>query len=271
MAKVILILSDAMRYDAAINGMGYFGHLVETKQATLYKVTGELPSQSRPMYETIHTGLSVSAHGIVANSVIRKSNQPNIFRLATGAAKCTAAAAYFWFSELYNRAPYDAIDDREVDDTNLWIQHGRFYTQDEFSDLEVFHSAASLVRKYQPDYLLIHPLGMDVIGEAYGSDSSEYRNRAIRQDAWLAPLIVEWINREYTVLFTGDHGINADKMHGGTTAEMRDVPLYIIQPALTGRGNTGEVISQLHIAPTICKVLGIEIPGTMKKDPLPMP
>ena len=268
MSKVILIVSDAMRYDAAVRGMGYFGHLVERKFASLYKVIGELPSMSRPMYETIHTGQPTSAHGIVANSVIRKSTQPNIFQLVAENGKITAAAAYFWYSELYNRAPYDVIDDREVDDPGLWIQHGRFYTQDEYADLEVFHDAAMLVRKFMPDYLLIHPMGMDVMGETFGSDSSEYRNRAIRQDAWLAPLVTEWLQLGYTILFTGDHGINADKLHGGTTAELREVPLYIIDPGLDGKGDTGEVISQLQIAPTVCRLLGIHIPETMRNAPV---
>ncbi|MCK4901193.1 MAG: nucleotide pyrophosphatase, partial [Anaerolineales bacterium] len=58
--KVILVLSDALRYDTAVAGMGYLGHLVEVKLASLYKVIGELPSMSRPMYETVHTGLPVS-------------------------------------------------------------------------------------------------------------------------------------------------------------------------------------------------------------------
>jgi len=123
-----VILSDALRYDAAVEGMGYLGHLVESKLASLYKIVGELPSMSRPMYETIHTGLQTSEHGIVANSVIRLSIKPNVFQLAKDAGKVTAAAAYYWFSELYNHAPYDRIDDREVDDETLPIQHGRFYT-----------------------------------------------------------------------------------------------------------------------------------------------
>lgn len=268
MNKVILILSDALRYDAAVAGMGYLGHLVELKLASLYRVTGELPSLSRPMYETIHTGLPVYEHGIVANSVVRRSTKPNLFQLAAQAGKVTAAAAYFWFSELYNRTPYDVIDDREIDDLERPIQHGRFYTQDEYADLEVFYAGATLVRKFEPDYLLIHPLGMDVVGETYGADSSEYRNRAIRQDIWLAPLITEWMGLGYNILVTGDHGINADKMHGGTTAEMREVPLYSILPGFAGRGNTGEQVSQLQIAPTICRLLGIPIPDTMKFGPL---
>jgi predicted AlkP superfamily pyrophosphatase or phosphodiesterase len=79
MDKVILVLSDALRYDVAKANMGFLGHLVESKSASLYKVIGELPSMSRPMYETVHTGLPSSEHGIVANSIRRLSNKPNIF------------------------------------------------------------------------------------------------------------------------------------------------------------------------------------------------
>jgi len=264
LSKVILILSDALRYDAAVEGMGYLGHLVETHQASLYKVIGELPSMSRPMYETVHTGLPVSEHGIVANYIVRRSTQPNIFQAAVDAGKTTAAAAYYWFSELYNRAPYDRIDDREVDDDSLLIQHGRFYTQDEYPDIELFATAGMLARRFSPDYLLVHPMGMDYTGEKFGADTSQYRNQAIYQDMFLAGLVAEWMARGYNILVTGDHGINADHLHGGTTPEQREVPLYMIRPGIQGAGDTAEVISQLVIAPTICTLLDIPIPETMK-------
>jgi len=268
MAKVILILSDALRYDVAKANMGFLGHLVESKQASFYKIVGELPSVSRPMYETIHTGLPSSEHGIVANTVVRRSTMPNIFQSVTGAGKVTAAAAYSWFSELYNRAPYNRIDDKEVDDESLFIQHGRFYTEDEYPDIELFATAAHLVRNFFPDYLLLHPMGMDYHGETYGSDTKEYRNHAIRQDKWLAPLIQEWLERRYTIMVTGDHGINKDGMHGGTTPEQREVPLFTIQPKGRGRGEVGEIVSHLQIAPTILNLLGVPIPATMKHPPL---
>jgi predicted AlkP superfamily pyrophosphatase or phosphodiesterase len=268
MGKVILVLSDALRYDTAVAGMGFLGHLVETRQASLYEVQGELPSMSRPMYETTHTGLVASEHGIVANSITRRSTKPNIFDLAAQAGKGTAAAAYYWFSELYNRSPYDPIEDREVDDPQLAIQHGRFYTEDDYPDLELFVTAAMLVRKFSPDYLLLHPMGMDYMGMHHGADSSEYRNRAIFQDAWLAPMIVEWLEKGYTILVTGDHGINSDHLHGGTTPDVRQVPLYLVAPNLSGEGNTGQMISQLQIAPTVCKLLGLQIPETMKHPPV---
>ena len=112
MSKAILIMSDALRYDVARSHMGFLGHLVESKQATLYKIIGELPSMSRPMYETIHTGVVSSQHGIVANTVNRLSVMPNIFRSVVEAGRVTAAVSYYWISELYNRAPFDWIDDK---------------------------------------------------------------------------------------------------------------------------------------------------------------
>jgi len=266
--KVILVVSDGMGYDAAVNGMGYLMHLVERKLASLYKVLVELPTLSRPMYETIHTGVPVSEHGIVSNGMVRRSKMPNIFELAVRAGKTTAAAAYYWFSDLYNRAPYDHIDDREVDDDSLLIQHGRFYTQDDYPDFELFATAGMLVRKYNPDYLLVHPSGMDYHGETFGSNTPEYRKTATRQDAYLSNLIPEWMEKGYTILFTGDHGVNADGTHGGTTPELRHVPLFLARPGIAGKGNNRETISMLQIAPTICDLLGLPIHETMNAPAL---
>lgn len=264
MTKVILVLSDALRFDVAMTQMGFLGHLVESKKANLYKVIGELPSLSRPMYETVHTGLPVLEHGIYTNLVVRRSNRPNIFELAIQARKVTAAAAYSWFSELYNHAPYDRINDREVDDPSLLIQHGRFYSEDDFPDIELFATGAMLARRFEPDYLLIHPMGLDYTGEKYGADTSQYRAQARLQDIILASLIPEALERGYTILVTGDHGIDADGIHGGTTPEMREVPLFLIRPNLAGEGYSNLVPSQLSIAPTILSLLGLPIPESMR-------
>jgi len=266
--NVILVLSDALRYDTAVAGMGFLGHLVESNTASLYKVIGELPSVSRPMYETVHSGVSVMEHGVVSNKVVRRSEVPNIFQAARDAGKTTAAAAYYWISELYNSAPFDMIDDREVDDESLLIQHGRFYFDNFYPDPELFATAGMLIRKFSPDYILVHPMGMDDIGHKYGADSREYRNHAVNQDMIFVNLIPEWMERGYNILVTGDHGMNADGKHGGTTPEMRQVPLYLIRPGIPGQGDTGEVLSQLQIAPTVCKLLGIPIPETMIHPPI---
>ncbi len=220
------------------------------------------------MYETLHTGVPVSRHGVTGNAVVRVSTMPNVFALATAHGLTTAAAAYYWFSELYNRAPFEPVDDRQVDDAALPIQHGRFYTEDGFPDREVIPIAAGLLRRYRPDYLLVHPMGMDYVGENHGSDSSQYRTQATVQDSLLGVMVPEWLGAGYTVLVTGDHGVNSDGSHGGTTPDVRLVPLYLIPPEGRGRGDTRVTVSQLQLAPTVCRLLGLPIPETMTHPPV---
>ena len=62
--------------------------------------------------------------------------------------------------------------------------------------------------------------------------------------------------------------MNIDKMHGGTTPAVREVPLFIIQPETLGIGDTGEIVSQLQLAPTVWILLGVPIPETMKYPPI---
>ena len=266
--KVIMVVVDALRDDTARDQMGYMQHLVEARLATRYTSIGELPTMSRPMYETLHTGVTVSEHGITSNRIVRRSQMPNVFALACAAGRTTAAAAHAWMSELYNHAPYDPIRDVHVDDPELLIQHGRFYLHDATPDSEVFAWAANLVLRFSPDYLLVHPMGQDYLGEKHGADSSEYRNNAIRLDAIIGTYLPGWMEQGYAILVTADHGINNDRLHGGTTPELRHCPLYLIDPRAPGEGDTQSAVSMLRIAPTLCRLLGLAIPAGMRQPPL---
>jgi phosphoglycerol transferase MdoB-like AlkP superfamily enzyme len=62
--------------------------------------------------------------------------------------------------------------------------------------------------------------------------------------------------------------MSADGFHGGTTSDEREVPLFLIQPGINGTGDTQDTISQLQLAPTICKLLGIPIPESMNAAPI---
>jgi predicted AlkP superfamily pyrophosphatase or phosphodiesterase len=272
MARVVLVLLDGLRNDIAAEHMGYLEHLVEMLRVTRYTVTGELPSLSRPMYETIHTGVPAYVHGVTANAVARRSTMPNIFSEVHAAGKVTAAAAFCWFAELYNRAPYDRVHDREVDDERLPIRHGRFYSEEgPYPDSEVFMAGAMLLMRYMPDYLLMHPMMLDWVGEQHGGRSAQYRQHASVQDQYLASFIPLAHEAGCTVLVTGDHGMDdeAGVHHGGKVRTHRMVPLYIVPPDGKGRGDTEETISQLQIAPTILALLEVAIPHTMRMPPAP--
>ena len=130
MKKVILIVIDGLNYQVAKECMGFLAALGQSGQGHLYKMQCELPSLSRPLYETILTGKTPLESGIVDNNSIRLSTEASIFHLAQNAGLKTAAAAYHWISELYNTCPYDAIKHRFTHDESKPIQKGIFYHQD---------------------------------------------------------------------------------------------------------------------------------------------
>ncbi len=266
--KVVLVICDGLGDAVARTRMGYLEHLTESGLASRFVSRAALPTASRMNYETIHTGLPPHAHGITSNHVVRRSSSPNLFTLASEAGLKTAAVALFFISELYHRSPYDPLVDAEYDDPASPIQHGRFYLQLDQPDGEVIWGAVALSKRFAPDYLLVHPLGVDHAGHEHGGNSTAYRNAVRKQDDYLAVAIPQWQDAGYTVLVMGDHGHPADKDHGGTSAEERYVPLYAISVIGDGRGDTGEIVDHTHIAPTICDLLGLDTPGTMTGSPI---
>jgi predicted AlkP superfamily pyrophosphatase or phosphodiesterase len=254
--KVIAIVVDGMRYDKACEALGFIQHLVETNQAALYKMKSELPSLSRPLYEVLLTGTPASVNGITANQVVRLSTEKSLFHLAKENSLRTAASAYFWVSELYNRAPFDFIEDRDQEDESKPIQYGKFYWDDDYPDSHVLMDAEALRRKYDPHYLYIHPMGVDVKGEKYGSESKEYREQILKIGSLLAQLLPIWMKEGYHILITADHGMSETGNHGGITEGERDIPLFIISPKVE-TGFHEEVVPQLAFAPLVCELLGI--------------
>lgn len=260
-SKLILVVLDGLCYETAQQCMGFLQSLTELDQpnqsrATLYKVQCELPSMSRPLYEAILTGVAPVDSGIVHNRIIRKSDQESVFSLAYRAGLSTAAAAYHWFSELYNRCPYDALRDRFTNDLEQYIQHGIFYHQDTYPDSHLYLDAEWLRRNHDPDFLLVHPMNIDDAGHRAGLDSAHYRNTARHSDAHLSEHLQHWIKEGYQILVTADHGMNIDKSHGGTLAEEREVPLYVIGQCFSH--NPDAAPRQLELCGIICELLGIK-------------
>ncbi|WP_434763580.1 alkaline phosphatase family protein [Vibrio fortis] len=273
--KVILVVLDGLNYQVARDCMGYLNGLLELSntptsesdsqnnltpsqaklRATLYPMQCELPSMSRPLYECILTGVRPVESGIVNNQIVRLSNHDSIFSLAKAQGKTTAAAAYHWVSELYNRAPFDPVRDRFTHDETLNIQHGCFYHWDHYPDEALFLDAEYLRLTYQPDFLLIHPMNIDDMGHKYGLDSRQYRNSARGADILLSNYIKGWVEEGYQVIVTSDHGMNDDLSHGGGLAEEREVPFFVIGDKFTHQECQ---VKQTDICGTVCQLLNLE-------------
>ena len=131
--KLIFVLLDGLNNKQS-NLMGYMNALVKSGLAIRGRVSSEMPSLSRPLYETLLTGKTPVEHGVVNNSISRLSREESIFSLCRKANLKTGAAAYYWVSELYNSTPFNRIEDTYTEDSDKNIQHGIFYTLDHYPD-----------------------------------------------------------------------------------------------------------------------------------------
>lgn len=261
--KLIFVLLDGLTRKGAKDNMGYLWHMIEHKKAKYVNIKGELPSLSRPCYETIFTGTPVYEHGITSNDITRNSNLENIFSLARKNNLTTGAAAYHWVSELYNISPFDEILHRQLHNEALNIQHGIYYFDDSYPDTHLFLDGEYLRRTYDLDLLLIHPMGLDYIGHNYGSSSKEYEKKLVEMDCILANLIPIWLKDNYSIIITSDHGMSEAGNHGGNCDILRDLPLFVFDDTIDFKE---EEYSQLIMAPLACKVLGINKSDFMKLE-----
>ncbi len=255
--KLVFIVLDGLCYSEAEEQMGFLNHLVEKSVGDLYKVKSEMPSMSRPLYETILTGVPPYKSGIVNNKITRLSNNKSIFHLVKDAGGQSCAAAYHWISELYNTSPFDYINHCYQEDDKKPIQYGRFYFEDDYPDSHLFVDAEMLRKKHGPDFLYIHPMGIDYVGHKYGRDSREYRTKVIETDIILSNFIPKWMDEGYDIIVTSDHGMNKDGNHCGNSGEERSVPLFYFGNKELNILKEKE-IEQRYIAAIVCRILNIE-------------
>ncbi len=257
--KVVLVLIDALGYDEAVKRGGYLEALVEHGRAAKYRVTGELPALSRPMYETMMTGLPPVEHGVTSNRIVRRSAFGNLFSITRAAGLSNAAAAYGWVLELYGTGrAFDPVHDVYHLDGAGDIAHGIFYIQDEYPCERLFADAEYLRARYDPDFLLAHPMDVDLAGHRKGAGSFEYGMAASRVMDQLATLIPDWTQAGYDVIVTADHGMDHLGLHEGNEEIQRRVPLYIVSGKVTPGDYSEETLTSTVTAPLVLALLGIE-------------
>ena len=268
--KVILVIMDGVGYATAVAQCGFLEGMVELGRAQRWKMQAATPTRSAPLYETLHTGLHPIDHGLVANEVLRGSPHPNVFHAVRGGGGRTAAVAHAWYFTLYCGRAYDLIQDIEVDDESLGIQHGRYYSQEGYgkinscapAEIDLCAQLTLLLRRHDPHYALLHTCSADTLGHTFGADSAEYREQTWRIDNALARTLPLWLELGYEVFVTADHGMNNDGHHGGANAIEREVPFYYF-----GAGTGPEprmMLDQLSVAPTSLARIGAPVPETMR-------
>jgi predicted AlkP superfamily pyrophosphatase or phosphodiesterase len=274
MSKIILVILDGLGYAKARGYLGNVEGWVAAGEARVWKMRSVLPSVSGPCYASIHTGLQPQQHGVLTNyDHLRRVEQPDIFSQARKAGKTTGAVAHSFFSTYFQRAPFDPVRDLEVDDEGLPIQHGRFYTMASAhrgnlaipDDRDLFAQVTMIGARFAADYILVHTCSPDSVGHAFGQDAIEMDTQLYQLDGALSIYLPRWRQAGYEVILTADHGQTPRGHHGGSTDEMRDVPLYYFGKRVGPE--PGAVLCQTQLAPTVLTVIGAPIAETMRGKP----
>ncbi len=92
----------------------------------------------------------------------------------------------------------------------------------------MFEQAKELTRLYHPDFLLIHPMGVDWAGHFYGGVSEEYFAAVTRMDSLLEEFRIWWKRTTDGAFLVGaDHGMGLGHHHDGGTKQEREVSYYL--------------------------------------------
>lgn len=269
--KLLLIILDGVPYR---NFRRLFGNLegwVDSGDARVWKHHSVLPSISASCYASIHTGVTPAMHGCTGNSNVFRLAQPDVFSQVRKAGGITGGVAHSFWSEFFNRHPFDLVRDVEYDepDSNT-INHGRFHTMTGYglvnqmtpSDVDLFASLTNLAQRFDLNYGMLHTCTLDCMGHRFFHASQEMDHACHVMDEMLAPFIPKWRAAGYEVIVTADHGQDDRGHHGGRSALQQETALYYFGPANGPSEET--VIDQLQLAPTILTRLDAQVPDTMQ-------
>ncbi len=261
-SRLIFVLIDGLRDDVAKSRLGFVEGLVDEGIACRSHVQSVLPSLSRPCYASIFTGMTPLKHGITTNDSTQRLTHDNVFDLIAESGGTSAVAGYHWMSELFSRGSFDYLRDCEQENNASGITYGRYYFEDAYPDSHVFVDAEKLRQTFDPDFLVIHPMGCDDAGHKYGALSKEYAAAAAKIDYLLSRFVPMWLTLGYQIVITADHGMDAFGMHGGTYDDVTKTPLYYLS-SLKGMP-LPTTIQQTEMAAWLCRLLGIKPADSMR-------
>ncbi|PSM17563.1 MULTISPECIES: alkaline phosphatase family protein [Nitratireductor] len=272
-SKLLLIVLDGVPWR---NWRRLFGNLegwVQSGEARVWKMRAVLPSISACCYASIHTGVPPQVHGILSNEVRFRVAQPDIFSEVTKAGGKTGAVTHSYWSEFFNRHPFDFVGDIEYDEPAGPIAHGRFHTMTGYghdnqmtpSDVDLFATLSMLAARHGIDYGILHTCTLDSMGHRFGHDNTPMDHACAVMDGMLAAFLPRWLEAGYEVIVTADHGQTDRGHHGGREDLQQDFALYYFGPA--AGPDDDMLLDQLQLAPTILTRLGVPVPATMSARP----
>lgn len=133
------------------------------------------------------------------------------------------------------------------------------------SDVDLFATLTMLTRRFSIDYGILHTCTLDSMGHRFGHDCIEMDHACYAMDGMLAAFLPQWLDADYEVVVTADHGQTDRGHHGGREDEQQDFALYYFGAA--EGPDPGALLDQLQLAPSILERLGVAVPATMQAGP----
>ena len=180
--KLLLIILDGVPYR---NFRRLFGNLegwVTSGEARVWKHRAVLPSISASCYASIHTGVSPQEHGCTGNGNVFRLKHKDVFAQVREGGGVTGAVAHSFWSEFFNRHPFDYVRDIEYDEPDsATINHGRFHTMTGYgasnqmtpSDVDLFATLTNLCLRFGLNYGMLHTCTLDSMGHRFFHECQE--------------------------------------------------------------------------------------------------
>ena len=273
--QVLLVVVDGLRYDASLQ-MPFLNELRHLG-AEFIAETGE-PSLSLPGWTTLLTGAEPEVSGVTTNWYKGAVKVDSVLAAAKRAGLKTAVVGDEGWRELFAgsvdvaRYAYDPSKHSPSDDHV--IHAPRDYWDDARNlgvDADLAREALAILSEEAPALLVLHFLGPDQFGHAYGAASPQYAAGVAHVDSLLRQVVAGVDLAATTVVVTSDHGHLRQGGHGGGEPDVVRTPLVlagkgVARPRLPGRAPPQ--VRQSDVAPTIAVLLGTPIPAHGQGSPL---
>jgi len=244
--KVLLILSDGMRPDAA-EGHPVVKYLKENGTYCMNAQT-VMPSVTLPCHMSLFHSVDPSRHGVTTNTYVPQVRPVSGLFEQLAAAKKNCAMFYNW-EELRDLNRPGSLC-RSV------FVSGSVYGYDA-ACRECCEAAKAALKNEDIDFAFLYLGWPDEAGHANGWMGEEYR-RALNECCDMVGELVNELGDEYTIFYTADHG-GHDRTHGTEQPEDMTIPVFCFGKPFAP-GKELERLSIMDIAPTIASLLGAEIP-----------